>query len=535
MAGHLYFPERHMAVDKRLGYPITYKNMCREREIGPYGNGPPSTFLPHSPQETESLKTSELEEMFPVINPKVKPTTDPRIFLDVLWKELDHLGNAGFDPAVIRVDPYGNVLYFNADSASPLAWDIDHWFPLSRGGLTVPSNLRLLQRQVYKKKHNKLEFLIPWWDLQLGISVTQFLSIFASSNSDFRRRGFYYLFKGGEEEVTNTVTVESLGNSQRHPPETSFKPSLAPTAIVRSERDSHDDALALRTLNSYQKTRPPTPAIASRKIEVKPRTMKENEAPDFTTNPYQAIVAARNSLKQQEGSQTLKAEIKKLDGQLNEMRKQNDEEQLTIEELEFELIQRRRNAEKCRRVAEEQCSYRNAIEKMIRDAMHQSVVYKEQVSLNHAATMVLKTRLDAQKAMCDESEKELHTKSKKRDELEKQLRLELQQARKRSRLDDSVSEKKLQAIPQNHNPREELDDGTGNENRETMNEEIFGIEDGLRGKDTAREVKNIESRKSFRRVSSSPWLISGMKTSRNCNGKDPARMGDDRDHNLHSG
>lgn len=39
--------------------------------------------------------------------------------------------NAGFDPAVIRVDPFGNVLYFHADSASPLAWDIDHWFPCS--------------------------------------------------------------------------------------------------------------------------------------------------------------------------------------------------------------------------------------------------------------------------------------------------------------------------------------------------------------------------------------------------------------------
>lgn len=39
--------------------------------------------------------------------------------------------NAGFDPAMFRVDPYGNVLYLHADSASPLAWDIDHWFPCS--------------------------------------------------------------------------------------------------------------------------------------------------------------------------------------------------------------------------------------------------------------------------------------------------------------------------------------------------------------------------------------------------------------------
>lgn len=50
----------------------------------------------------------------------------------------------------------------------------------------MASNLRILQWQVCKKKQDNLEFLIPWWDLQVGISINQFLSIFASSNSDFR-------------------------------------------------------------------------------------------------------------------------------------------------------------------------------------------------------------------------------------------------------------------------------------------------------------------------------------------------------------
>lgn len=45
--------------------------------------------------------------------------------------------NAGFDPATFRVDPYGNVLYYHADSASPLAWDIDHWFPCSSNHLLL--------------------------------------------------------------------------------------------------------------------------------------------------------------------------------------------------------------------------------------------------------------------------------------------------------------------------------------------------------------------------------------------------------------
>lgn len=62
---------------------------------------------------------------------------------------------------------------------------------IAGGGLTVPSNLRIMQWQACKKKNNKLEFLIPWWDLQVGISINQFLSIFAISNADFRLDAVY--------------------------------------------------------------------------------------------------------------------------------------------------------------------------------------------------------------------------------------------------------------------------------------------------------------------------------------------------------
>ncbi|KAJ6342475.1 hypothetical protein OIU78_010411 [Salix suchowensis] len=77
---------------------------------------------------------------------------------------------------------------------------------------------------------------------------------------------------------------------------------------------------------------------------------------------------------------------------------------------------------------------------MIRDAMHQSVVYKEQLRLNQAATRALMARLQAQKAICDASEEELHKKYKQRDELEKQIRPEWEQGRKRSRMDDTLPE-----------------------------------------------------------------------------------------------
>ena len=82
-----------------------------------------------------------------------------------------------------------------------------------------------------------------------------------------------------------------------------------------------------------------------------------------------------------------------------------------------------------------------------------SVVYKEQVRLNQAASSALMARLEAQKAICDGSEKELHKKFKEREELENQVRPELEKARKRSRtllinedellLDDNDKDKKL--------------------------------------------------------------------------------------------
>ncbi|KAJ4833716.1 hypothetical protein Tsubulata_038624 [Turnera subulata] len=411
------FKEEDMEIDEGLGYPKAYAKLCRDGSVS---------------------RAKEYDQMFPILNPRAKPTAKPKIFVSLLWKQLSHLGNAGFDPAVIRVDPYGNVLYFHADKASPLAWEIDHWFPCSRGGLTVASNLRILQWQVCKRKHHQLEFLVPWWDFQLGISVNQFLSIFASSNSDFRHRAFSFLFLEGEnEELNASQTVESHSFPQ-HFIESKELLGLAPAAVVLSRKESHDSSLALKALDYNRPTRPHSPLIAARKV--RPSVLKENENPDFATNPYQAIVMARDSLKQREEAQKMQTEIQKLDDEVDGMRRKNEEEKIAIQDLELALIKRRRRAEKCRRLAEAQSSYRTMLEKMIRDAMHQSVVYKEQVRLNQAASNALMARLEAQKAICDASEKELHKKFKQREELEKQIRPEWENARKRSRIDDNLLE-----------------------------------------------------------------------------------------------
>ncbi|XP_014498770.1 myosin-2 [Vigna radiata var. radiata] len=431
--GYEFAPDE-MVVNENLGYPKAFAKLCRDRGFGTYSHGPPFTFIPYALQEHEAERARYLDEMFPIIDPKAKATSKPKIFVSVLWKQLRHLGNAGFDPAVIRVDGYGNVIYYHADSASPLAWDVDHWFPCSRGGLTVLSNLRILQRQVCKRKKNKLEFLVPWWDFQLGISVNQFLSVFASSNSDFRHRAFSFLFYEGENQELNASQIVDSHSFPHHFFGLKDEMGLAPAAIVESRREPCD-ALALRQLDYNRKPRPMSPAIvAARKRNG--NLLKENEDPDFAKNPYQAIVMARDSLKQREETTKMQAEIQKLDDEVNEMKLKNEEEKLSIQDLELALIKRRRKAEKCRRLAEAQSSYRIMLEKMIRDTMHQSVIYKEQVRLNLAATNALMARLEAQRAICDAAEKDLHKKYKQRDDIEKQIRPEWEHGRKRSRIDD---------------------------------------------------------------------------------------------------
>ncbi|EEC71880.1 hypothetical protein OsI_04607 [Oryza sativa Indica Group] len=82
--------------------------------------------------DDEAMRAKDLNEMLLVAEAEAAPPANPRGFVNLLCKQLDHLDNARFDPALFRVDAYGNVLYLHADSASSLAWDIDHWFHVPR-------------------------------------------------------------------------------------------------------------------------------------------------------------------------------------------------------------------------------------------------------------------------------------------------------------------------------------------------------------------------------------------------------------------
>ncbi|KAI4331470.1 hypothetical protein MLD38_029659 [Melastoma candidum] len=416
------FSAEDMAVSQSLGYPAAYAKLCKDRaEAEVFVNGPPFSFSPYGPSQDEIVRAEGFERMFPIVDPKAKPTTRPEFFTNLLWKQLNHLGNAGFDPAVIRVDPYGNVVYYHADSASPLAWEIDHWFPRSRGGLTVASNLRILQWQVRRRKHDRLEILIPWWDFQLGISVNQFLSIFASAHSDFRHRSFSFLFFEGENEEVNTSQAVNSHSFPNHFLESIERVGLAAASMVFSRKEP--------------RRRPHFPAIASR---VAAGSIQENRSTDQALTPYQEIGIARDSLRYKDDRLKMQSELGERDEEVRQIKRKNEEDKAMIQDLELTLIKRRRRAEKCRRLAEAQSSYRTMLEKMIRDAMHQSVIYKEQVRLNQAAASALMARLEAQKAMCDTSARELHKIHKQKDEITCQIRPELEQARKRSRIDAAL-------------------------------------------------------------------------------------------------
>lgn len=75
------------------------------------------------------------------------------------------------------------------------------------------SNLRIVQWQANQRKKNRLEFLVPWWDLQHGCSINQFLSAFASKNADFRYKSpnLRIIHPNNLSKIISVVNLEMFG------------------------------------------------------------------------------------------------------------------------------------------------------------------------------------------------------------------------------------------------------------------------------------------------------------------------------------
>ncbi|KAG4933498.1 hypothetical protein JHK87_047500 [Glycine soja] len=133
----------------------------------------------------------------------------------VIINSLSYLKNAGFDPVVIRNDGYCNVLYYHADSASPVAWDVESQFPCSKDVGQAPA-------AIVESRREPCDAL-------------------ALRQLDYNRKS-----------RPMSPAIKEVG--------------IAPVAIVESRREPCN-ALALRQLDYNSKPRPMSPAIKKAKFK----------------------------------------------------------------------------------------------------------------------------------------------------------------------------------------------------------------------------------------------------------------------------
>ncbi|KAI5059919.1 hypothetical protein GOP47_0024339 [Adiantum capillus-veneris] len=444
--------DEERAVDPQLGFPRGYAKLCRHAYIqaqgliSPFTEGPPQRFHPYAVEDEQIAKLKEYDNLFPILEEGHRDATNPKKHIDSLWQQLDHLGNAGFDPAIFRVDIYGNVLYWDADPGSPLAWEVDHWFPQARGGKAVPGNLRLVQWQASHRKGKKMEFLVPWWDLQLGISVNQFLSVFASKNASFRHRAFSFFFPFGENEQLNNCKVVQGHSWPRHFKDQKNQVGLAAAALVQVQNAVAGGLQSINSNYRVAKQEYPVAGFTGNCNEAVKRDLqivgldyykdskikhsrkgefvldKENEG--LVTDKCFAPLQREQYWKQQieEDKKHKLKESVHLEEELQIMKAQNVKEKAVLDQLEHNLAKQKKRVEKQRRWSETQSQYRLCLEKMIRDTLHQCVVYKEQARLNQAACNALLARLESQKSACDAAEEELVRKVRQREDLQASAR-----------------------------------------------------------------------------------------------------------------
>ncbi|KAI5066782.1 hypothetical protein GOP47_0017310 [Adiantum capillus-veneris] len=443
------FTSAEMAVDPLRGYPLAFAKLCRH--IPPlFADSPPLCFLPYAPSVQQASKVCEFEALFPsTVAFEEKDPSLLKAHTDFLWTQLDHLGNAGFDPAKFRVDPFGNVLHRNGDPSSPLAWTVDHWFPQSRGGKTMVDNLQLVQWQVAQFKGQKLEFLIPWWELQLGISVNQFLFIFASKNRNFRQRAFSLLFPQGDG--SNHSDLESHYWPQ-HFKQKAKQDGFAAAAIVKvRKKKEHFSGMDTHMLNvsgapigqpwraeeeallvALQKYRPVNWAERINLMEKENTSFQHNRSSDSgaeiecerelmarhtsTSSSLQQEMEVCETLSQK--IQQTKDEVTQLEKELGVVKQHNEREKVGLQELEDILEKHKKRVEKQRRWSESQSHYRQCLERIIRDTLYQSSVFKEKARLNKAACTALLAKIQSHRMTCEDAEQDLAKHCKEREALE---------------------------------------------------------------------------------------------------------------------
>jgi hypothetical protein len=67
------------------------------------------------------------------------------------------------------------------------------------GGLSTLENLQIIQWQANSSKQDLLEFTVPWWELRVGITETQFIRL-VTSTSSMRNMTLRTMFVEGEND-----------------------------------------------------------------------------------------------------------------------------------------------------------------------------------------------------------------------------------------------------------------------------------------------------------------------------------------------
>lgn len=138
-------------------------------------------------RNSESTLTEMLCTGMPILRRRSPGTSITGSLSHVSPLKLQLCTNSCFLPFAWSVPDFRCWRWSTIDS--PAVPQDFQWFwmmEISGGGKTELPNLRIVQWQAYARKRNRLEFLVPWWDLQHGCSINQFLSAFAAKNADFR-------------------------------------------------------------------------------------------------------------------------------------------------------------------------------------------------------------------------------------------------------------------------------------------------------------------------------------------------------------
>lgn len=128
--------------------------------------------------------------------------------------------------------------------------------------MTTLDNLQIIQWQANASKKDYLEFMVPWWELQIGVSVAQLIRLVSSGDSSIRSATLLTMFPGGVEE-------RLVQDFRLHPKGRTKMIALAVQGV--DETSSRKEEL-INASECRLRYRNAAPALAARLLKSRPQT-----------------------------------------------------------------------------------------------------------------------------------------------------------------------------------------------------------------------------------------------------------------------